>query len=53
MVTQIKTRDLNNNIYATVNKLPDVMEKKEIVFFNLQLFVSGVIFVPDIKEIHL
>ena len=29
MVTQIKTRDLNNNIYATINKLPDVMEKKK------------------------
>ena len=27
--------------------------KKEIVFLNLQLFVFGVIFVPDIKEIHL
>ena len=29
MVAQIKTRDLNNNIYATINKLPDVMEKKK------------------------
>ena len=32
MVTQIKTRDLNNNIYATINKLPDVMEKRNSFF---------------------
>ena len=29
MVTQIKTRDLNSNNDASVNKLPDVMGKRK------------------------
>ena len=37
MVTQIKTRDLNNNICAAINKLPDVMEKKK-QFFKFATF---------------
>jgi chemotaxis regulatin CheY-phosphate phosphatase CheZ len=43
---------LNSNKNATINKLPDVMEKRNS-FLNLQLFVFGVIFIPDIKEILL